>query len=590
MKVWLARLPAGGRVLLGLTIATALLFTLAVPAAPVSAWTTPPAPTLVDVNPNGNEGDWLIGAIPPDYDPSKPVLVFVQGLHGQASNWWGPTAYYGDNDMYAYAYNNGYRTAFVQFRDADGNAGSMWRNGSVLRQQLEAITKYFGVPRVNIVGHSKGGVDSNSAIVHYGAYPYVQNVFTLATPHRGSELADLAYSWWAWWLAALLGQLDDGTYVMQTSYMDYFRSVTDYRPEDANIRYYTGAGLDWGPWFSALWFGGGYLWWYDDNDGVVCHYSAHGHPAATRVFTDGNLNHDNIRMGSRSWNYIAPYVSYYRTIAGASPVVNVASRDRLSGLAALAAATASKSAVAPAPVPGAAGFIRGGPLDGHAEVTFQVESGVSGLSVNVLVGRTRTTATLVGPDGSRVALAGGPGVAEYDEVFGGVNALGARIRKPAAGRWMLELAATSGSDAYLARIGFEGGAEVSLVSGPEAVYAPGEQVTLSVKAVSGLDGSGLGGLAVDGVAVATSPGKGSLGGSPDYGLKARFRLAPVESAAGQYEGGFRLPGREGVYNLTIDLSGKETDGTSFQRTLVVSILVLRPDHRNAAGLRALAGE
>ncbi len=92
---------------------------------------------LVDVNPNGCEGDYYIGGILPGYDPSKPVIVLVQRLRGTALRWPGPTMYYGDNDMYAYAHNNGCRTAFVQFRDADDNAGSMWRNESVLRQQLD---------------------------------------------------------------------------------------------------------------------------------------------------------------------------------------------------------------------------------------------------------------------------------------------------------------------------------------------------------------------------------------------------------------------------------------------------------------------
>jgi hypothetical protein len=94
----------------------------------------------------------------------------------------------------------------------------MWRNGSVLRKQLESICKHFNVPKVNLICHSKGGIDAQAAIVHYGANQYVARVFTLSTPHWGSPLADLAYASWASWLTELIGMKSDGTYSLQTGY------------------------------------------------------------------------------------------------------------------------------------------------------------------------------------------------------------------------------------------------------------------------------------------------------------------------------------------------------------------------------------
>ncbi len=549
-----------------------------VSAAPASAWTVPPTPTLVNVNPNGNEGDWLIGAIPPNYSTSKPVIVFVQGLHGSASTWWGPTMYYGNNDMYAYAYNNGYRTAFVQFRDADGNGGSMWLNGSVLKQQLQSICQYFGVTKVNIVAHSKGGIDSQSAIVHYGAYPYVQNVITLASPHRGSELADLCYSWWSWWLAELLGQRDDGTYVMQTSYMSYFRSLTDGRPENATIRYYLGAGTDWGPWFSAMWFGGNYLWFTDDSDGAVCLYSALGLPNGTPIFTLGSANHDNIRMGSKSWSYMAPYLSAYRATSLSGPAVSDSGDD------AKLPVDASVST-----------FVRGGPVEGTARQDFAVESGVGNLSVSCLVGGTATSGVLIAPDGVRTPLAASLNPAIYGgdaeaaaEVFDGARAIGVSVDNPVAGQWTLELTAPA-PDAYLAVVGFDGGAGIRLARDTETVYGPGDWIRLRLE-TSGGDGVALADLSVDGVTVATSPKRGPAGSTPDYGLASRIRLNLVPDSTGVYEAAFKLPGREGLYNLTLDLTGRQADGTAFNRTLILSKLVLKPEHRNAGGLRALSEE
>jgi pimeloyl-ACP methyl ester carboxylesterase len=546
-------------------------------APPASAWTVPPAPTLVDVNPSGNAGDWLIGAIPANYDATKPVIVFVQGLNGSANSWWGPTMYYGNNDMYAYAYNNGYRTAFVQFRDADGNAGSMWLNGSVLRQQLQSICQYFGVSKVNLVGHSKGGIDSQSAIVHYGAYAYVQNVFTLASPHLGSELADLCYSWWSWWLAALLGQRSDGTYVMQTSYMNYFRSLTNNRTEDAAIRYYLGAGTDWGPWFSAMWYGGNYLWFKDKSDGVVCLYSALGLPNGTAVFNSSSLNHDNIRMGSKTWGYMAPYLSSYTVAAfGALPAGDTTVKTALEPLASVA------------------GLVRGGPIEGTARQSFAVESGVADLTVNCLVGGPATSGSLIAPDGTRVALAQaettiyGEEAGMVAEVFAGARSIGASVVKPAAGQWTLELTAAT-PDAYLAVVGFGGGADIRLAREAEVVYSPGDWIRLRFETLGG-DGAALTGLSVEGVVVATSSGRGSVGSTPNYGLASRIKLNLVPNSTGVYEAAFKLPGREGLYNLTIDLAGQQADGTALGRTLIVSKLVLKPEHRNADGLRALTQE
>ena len=75
----------------------------------------------------------------------------------------------------------------------------------IVSTKLEEIYNHFG-KKVNIVAHSKGGIDTQAALVGYGANRFVGNVITLATPHHGSNLADLSYSWWAGWLASILGQ------------------------------------------------------------------------------------------------------------------------------------------------------------------------------------------------------------------------------------------------------------------------------------------------------------------------------------------------------------------------------------------------
>jgi hypothetical protein len=151
-------------------------------------WVTPPyEPWLLYGS--GNAGAIYIGAFPPGSE-NKPVLVFVPGKGQRAESWWRDTVLSGHNDMYEYAYNYGYRTAFVNLWDANGGwwGGSMWQNGEMLSSQINTIRNWFGVPGVNIVAHSKGGVDTQAALVHYGAAPQVQKIMrsspTWPTPIR----------------------------------------------------------------------------------------------------------------------------------------------------------------------------------------------------------------------------------------------------------------------------------------------------------------------------------------------------------------------------------------------------------------------
>ena len=47
-----------------------------------------------------------------------------------------------------------------------------------------------GCEKVNIIAHSKGGLDSRAAIAHAGCAPYVATLTTINTPHRGCIFAE----------------------------------------------------------------------------------------------------------------------------------------------------------------------------------------------------------------------------------------------------------------------------------------------------------------------------------------------------------------------------------------------------------------
>ena len=70
------------------------------------------------------------------------------------------------------------------------SAASVEDCGRELAERISDIVKQTGCEKVNIIAHSKGGLDSRAAITHFGAAPYVASLTTVNTPHRGCLFAD----------------------------------------------------------------------------------------------------------------------------------------------------------------------------------------------------------------------------------------------------------------------------------------------------------------------------------------------------------------------------------------------------------------
>lgn len=70
------------------------------------------------------------------------------------------------------------------------SAASVASCGSELAERIRAIVQETGCEKVNIIAHSKGGLDSRYAISACGASPYVATLTTINTPHRGCIFAD----------------------------------------------------------------------------------------------------------------------------------------------------------------------------------------------------------------------------------------------------------------------------------------------------------------------------------------------------------------------------------------------------------------
>jgi triacylglycerol esterase/lipase EstA (alpha/beta hydrolase family) len=80
---------------------------------------------------------------------------------------------------------------FLGNTDAWGNYES---NATILKETIDKILDETKSEKVNIIAHSKGGLDSRYLIWKFDYGDKVASLTTIATPHHGAEIADLIYS------------------------------------------------------------------------------------------------------------------------------------------------------------------------------------------------------------------------------------------------------------------------------------------------------------------------------------------------------------------------------------------------------------
>ncbi len=66
-------------------------------------------------------------------------------------------------------------------------------NAEFLKERVLEIIQNTGCEKVNIIAHSKGGLDARYMISMLGMSRYVASLTTFATPHKGSKLIDIIY-------------------------------------------------------------------------------------------------------------------------------------------------------------------------------------------------------------------------------------------------------------------------------------------------------------------------------------------------------------------------------------------------------------
>ena len=472
---------------------------------------------------NETPGEWYKGETPKNLDVDAPILLFVPGLNNTAQIFWE------DNDMYQTAHDAGYQTAFVQLYDAGGESADMWDNGELLAEKISEISDYFNGKPITLVAYSKGGVDSQTATTYYGAWKNVENVITLSSPHHGSQLADLAYSFWAGWLADLIGMQGEGTYALETGYMENFRSEMDSEPLAYQNDYFTLGGEDWGSMFSSTWFGGNYLSSYGDNDGVVTTESSN--LPGGQELAIGEWDHSTIRTGL-TFDVFQSYINN-------SELVNYRDTTEKSNQAELTTSVGNQ-------------WIHGGALAANdvERLSIPVEENVKGLSLDIMTA-TPVVIKVTDPDGKESNLHVNPSK-NVEGLFTGAFSNQIKLDHPNVGEWQVELQSNKESG-YLLVADYEANAKI------QYYHARGENQNKA--------------LTFDLTANAFNVQEDSL--------RATYHV--IESGNMNNVKKWSVKGNENlsqtltfdkknkVYNISVDITGITKSGYPFKRTVVDSV-------------------
>ena len=75
------------------------------------------------------------------------------------------------------------------FYGKQDSSASVERTAQELAVRIEELIKQTGSPKVNIIAHSKSGLDARYAISRFGMDQYVASLTTINTPHRGTYIA-----------------------------------------------------------------------------------------------------------------------------------------------------------------------------------------------------------------------------------------------------------------------------------------------------------------------------------------------------------------------------------------------------------------
>ena len=82
------------------------------------------------------------------------------------------------------------RNGAVIYYGEHQSAASVDDSARELEQRILGIIRENGYEKLNVIAHSKGGLDMRTALAKTSVAPYIASLTTVNTPHRGCEFAD----------------------------------------------------------------------------------------------------------------------------------------------------------------------------------------------------------------------------------------------------------------------------------------------------------------------------------------------------------------------------------------------------------------
>ncbi|MCA1065033.1 hypothetical protein QTG56_09085 [Rossellomorea sp. AcN35-11] len=436
-------------------------------------------------------------------------ILFIHGIHSSSDTW------IRGRDIQEFTREYGHQAAFIDLYPD----GDMWKNGRLLEKALHDIYRFFK-RKVVVVGHSKGGIDIQTALVHFGAAPFVERVITLSSPHHGSELADLAFSKWAGWLTDGLKSRNEAVFSLQTGYMKSFRSSTDGLDSAKAVPFYTFGGTGWGGMNSELFWGGLYLSRYGQNDGAVLVKSSRL-PYGREVAVE-DWSHLTIKEGMEIFPYITDLLS-----------------EKVQEVPFVSSSVSGSDE-------GNSVLHRGGQFTGIGTETFLVEDGVEEISIDWISDQQDTIYELVSPDGrvykkfthTEDATGFFPGAYHHSII----------LSHPISGRWEIT-GHTQHNEHYMLTILFHKRFHIK-------AHHPSEDGSSSLGALNIQEK-----LVNKTYTIHHIPING--------GIQKRTTVTTTGDLSSLPLAEFE----EGIHNITIDIEGETQSGSKFERTLIYSVYV-----------------
>ncbi len=108
------------------------------------------------------------------------------------------------------------------------SALSVKDSAAELKERIMKILADTKSEKVNIIAHSKGGLDARYAISVLGLDPYVASLTTINTPHHGCEFAEyLFHIWPKWWVNLLAKQYNGALSKLGDKHPDFLGACWD---------------------------------------------------------------------------------------------------------------------------------------------------------------------------------------------------------------------------------------------------------------------------------------------------------------------------------------------------------------------------